>query len=193
MLFGRTPQELKINIATFEGGYNSFTELQATSQRNMLDMVCVGLAGRAAERHVFGQEACTTGAEQDILQATADAARYLRHLGFGERLSRTDVSQEPGDNTNTEVAPSNDGIEALLQAQMLRAQALLVQHNALLVAMTGLLLREGLISPAAMAQLCAAHGQVVMASAAPAPDAVEQKWVLEPYADMLAGHSQISV
>jgi hypothetical protein len=44
-----------------------------------------------------------------------------------------------------------------------------------------------------MAQLCAAHGQVVMASAAPAPDAVEQKWVLEPYADMLAGHSQNSV
>ena len=48
------------------------------------------------------------------------------------------------------MAPSNDGIEALLQAQMLRAQALLVQHNALLVAMTGLLLREGLISPGAL-------------------------------------------
>jgi len=190
LLFGRTPQELKINIATFEGGYNSFTELQATSRRNMLDMVCVGLAGRAAERHVFGQEACTTGAEQDIRQATADAARYLRHLGFGARLSRTDVAQEPGDNTNTEVGPSNAGIEALLQAQMLRAQDLLVQHNALLMAMTALLLREGLISPAAMAQLCAEHGQVVQASAAQIPDAAEQKWVLEPYADMLAKHDQ---
>lgn len=193
LLFGRAPQELKINIATFEGGYNSFTELQATSRRNMLDMVCVGLAGRAAERHVFGQEACTTGAERDILQATADAARYLRHLGFGERLSRTDVADESGENTNTEVEPTNTGIEALLQAQMMRAQDLLVQHDALLVAMTGLLLREGLISPAAMVQLCTDHGQVAVSSAAHPQDAVEQKWVLEPYVQMLAAHSQSRV
>lgn len=193
LLFGRAPQELKINIATFEGGYNSFTELQATSRRNMLDMVCVGLAGRAAERHVFGQEACTTGAERDILQATADAARYLRHLGFGERLSRTDVADESGENTNTEVESTNTGIEALLQAQMLRAQDLLVQHDALLVAMTGLLLREGLISPAAMVQLCSDHGQVAVSSAAHPQDAVEQKWVLEPYVQMLAAHSQSRV
>lgn len=190
LLFGRAPQELKINIATFEGGYNSFTELQATSRRNKLDMVCVGLAGRAAERHVFGEAACTTGAEQDIRQATADAARYLRHLGFGDRLSRTDVADESGENMNTEVEPTNTAIEALLQAQMLRAQQLLVQHNALLVSMTEVLMREGLITPAAMVALCAAQGQLVALTAAKGGDAPEPKLVLEPYASMLAAHTQ---
>ncbi len=190
LLFGRAPQELKINIATFEGGYNSFTELQATSRRNKLDMVCVGLAGRAAERHVFGEAACTTGAEQDIRQATADAARYLRHLGFGDRLSRTDVADESGENMNTEVEPTNTAIEALLQAQMLRAQQLLVQHNALLVSMTEVLMREGLITPAAMVALCAAQGQPVALTVAKGGDAPEPKLVLEPYASMLAVHTQ---
>ncbi|UBB18293.1 AAA family ATPase [Comamonas odontotermitis] len=190
LLFGRAPQELKINIATFEGGYNSFTELQATSRRNMLDMVCVGLAGRAAERHVFGEAACTTGAEQDIRQATAEAARYLRHLGFGDRLSRTDVADESGENMNTEVEPTNTAIEALLQAQMLRAQQLLVQHDALLVAMTEVLMREGLITPAAMVALCAAQGQPVALTVAKGGDAPEPKLVLEPYASMLAAHTQ---
>lgn len=190
LLFGRAPQELKINIATFEGGYNSFTELQATSRRNMLDMVCVGLAGRAAERHVFGEAACTTGAEQDIRQATAGAARYLRHLGFGERLSRTDVADESGENMNTEVEPTNAAIEALLQEQMQRARQLLVQHDALLVAMTGVLMREGLIAPAAMVALCAEHGLEVVQAGAKRGDVPEPKLVLEPYAAMLAAHVQ---
>ena len=188
LLFGRAPLEMKINIATFEGGYNSFTELQATSQRNMLDMVCVGLAGRAAEQHVFGAAACTTGAEQDIRQATSDAARYLRHLGFGDRLSRTDVADESGENMNNDVAPTNAAMEALLQTQMQRAQQLLVQHSGLLVAMTDVLLREGLISPAAMVKLCAEHGQTIALTTARAGDVPEQKLVLEPYAAMLSTH-----
>ena len=190
LLFGRAPMEMKINIATFEGGYNSFTELQATSQRNMLDMVCVGLAGRAAEKHVFGAAACTTGAEQDIRQATSDAARYLRHLGFGERLSRTDVADESGENMNNDVAPTDAAMEALLQTQMQRAEQLLVQHNGLLMAMTDVLLREGLVTPAAMVQLCAAHGQTIALSQERAGDVPEQKLVLEPYAAMLAAHSR---
>ncbi len=189
LLFGRAPLEMKINIASFEGGYNSFTELQATSRRNMLDMVCVGLAGRAAEAHVFGEAACTTGAEQDFRQATANAARYLRHLGFGDRLSRTDVADEAGENMNTEVEPTNAGIEALLQTQMARADALLRKHNPLLVAMTELLLREGLISPAAMVQLCASHHLPILLTVNDPGSVPEPKLVLEPYAALLSAHS----
>jgi cell division protease FtsH len=45
VLFGHAPQEVKINIASFEGGYNSFSSLKATTRQNALDMMCVGLAG----------------------------------------------------------------------------------------------------------------------------------------------------
>ena len=108
----------------------------------------------------------------------------------GDRLSRTDVADESGENMNTEVEPTNTAIEALLQAQMLRAQQLLVQHNALLVSMTEVLMREGLITPAAMVALCVAQGQPVALTAAKGGDALEPKLVLEPYAGMLAAHTQ---
>ena len=189
LLFGRAPMEMKINIASFEGGYNSFTELQATSKRNMLDMVCVGLAGRAAEQAVFGEAACTTGAEQDIRQSTANAARYLRHLGFGERLARTDVANESGENMSTDVEPSNAAIEALLQAQMQRAADLLRAHNGLLMGMVDALTREGLITPAAMVALCAAHQLPIALSANEVGGVPEPKLVLEPYAALLAQHA----
>lgn len=57
LLFGRSPQEIKINIASFEGGYNSFSSLKARTRQNCLDMICVGLAGRQAEELVFGEMA----------------------------------------------------------------------------------------------------------------------------------------
>ena len=49
LLFQRVPQEIKINAASFAGGYNSFKRLSATSSRNILDQICVSLAGRVAE------------------------------------------------------------------------------------------------------------------------------------------------
>lgn len=146
LLFRRAPQEVKINLASFEGGYNSFSRLKADSRQNCLDMLCVGLAGRAAEVHVFGSEASTTGAEQDLKQATAEAAQFVRHYGFGQRLSRTDVSGDLDDNVNTDVAPSNSEIEALLAEQYQRANALLQTHASLLLAMVTLLLKHGELS-----------------------------------------------
>lgn len=128
LLFGQAPQEIRINVASFEGGYASYNRLKAMSRRNCLDRICVSLAGRAAEALVFGGMACTTGAESDYRNATAVAAQYVRHYGFGERVSRTDVTMECEDNLNTDVAPTNAEIEALLREQYDRALALLEAH-----------------------------------------------------------------
>jgi ATP-dependent Zn protease len=54
ILFGHAPQEIKINVASFEGGYNSYVRLKAESRQNCLDGICVSLAGRSAEVLVFG-------------------------------------------------------------------------------------------------------------------------------------------
>jgi hypothetical protein len=180
LLLGQTPQEMKINIASFEGGYNSFAGLKVTTRQNALDMVCVGLAGRAAEEQVFGASACTTGAEQDFKQATADAARFLRHHGFGQRLSRTDVTVEMDHHINTDVEPSNAAIEALLQAQYQRAHQLLGQHRAALVTLVEGLMAQGMVSPQDMAQLLARHGisATHQGNAANAGDSL----ILEPFA-----------
>lgn len=179
VLMGRTPQEVKINIASFEGGYNSFAGIKATTRQNMLDMMAVGLGGRAAEAMVFGIDACTTGAEQDYQQVTALAARFVRHVGFGDRISRTDVTVEADSHINTDVAASNDAIEALLTAQYNRVKTLMQTHRSAMLAVTDTLLTQGLIAPADMHTLMAQHG--IKATAAVDEDGL----VLETFSDRL--------
>lgn len=183
VLFGHAPQEVKINIASFEGGYNSFSSLKATTRQNALDMMCVGLAGRVAEELVFGEMACTTGAEQDYKQVTAEAARYIRHHGFGARLARTDVTVEMDNHVNTDIGPSNEAIEALMQEQYRRAQALLQTHREALGRTVDALLRQGTIAPVEMVALLRDCG---IALAAPAAGGLpDEGLVLEPFAAKL--------
>ncbi|MFI8618079.1 AAA family ATPase [Acidovorax sp. NPDC077693] len=185
LLFGQAPQEVKINIASFEGGYNSFAGLKVTTRQNALDMMCVGLAGRVAEELVFGEMACTTGAEQDYKQVTAEAARYVRHHGFGARISRTDATVEMDNHINTDVGPSNAAIEALLQSQYQRTQALLHGHQPALNALVGALMDHGMIAQDEMQALLAAQGLTLAVRPASCGGA-EDSLVLEPFAERLA-------
>lgn len=152
-LFGHAPQEVKINVASFEGGYNSYVRVKAESRQSCLDRICVSLAGRAAEALVFGEDACTTGSESDFRKATALAARFVRHFGFGSRLSRTDVTDSTEENLNTDVEPTNAEIEALLAQAYARAQALLAADSALLLRIVDELLANGQVSKEKMAGL----------------------------------------
>ncbi len=184
LLFGHAPQEVKINVASFDGGYNSYGSLRAESRRNCLDAICVSLGGRAAEAMVFGDDACTTGAEQDLKQATAEAAQFVRHFGFANRLSRTDITSDMDDNINTDMAPTNSAIEALLAQQYARASALLQEHSDVFLRITKTLCDRGELSKQELAQWLGL------------PQAREPS-VLEPYADHLAlfanGHATHSV
>ncbi|MCR6476163.1 AAA family ATPase [Variovorax sp. ZS18.2.2] len=153
VLFGRAPQEIKINVASFEGGYNSYEQRKTWSKENLRDRICVSLAGRAAEQMVFGDQACTSGASQDFMQATANAAQYVRHYAFGSRLSRTDIANDANDDLNTDVEATNPEIEALLAQEHARACALLETHTAALMAVVDALMREGSIAPAELTAL----------------------------------------
>lgn len=86
LLFGRAPKEIKIHVASFDGGYNTYTSRKVWSRRNLLDAICTSLAGRAAELLVFGPEMTSSGAESDLRKATETAARMLRHQGHGARI-----------------------------------------------------------------------------------------------------------
>ncbi|THT96414.1 AAA family ATPase [Lampropedia puyangensis] len=119
------PTEVRINVASFEGGYASYTPRAAESRRMARDEICTTLAGRAAEVWVFGQDAVSTGAEEDLTQATKQAARYHRHWGMGDRLSHVDITHDTNEHLNTDIAPSNAAMEASLQAEMQRAHRLL--------------------------------------------------------------------
>jgi DNA polymerase III delta prime subunit len=152
-LFGQAPQEIKINVASFEGGYNSYTRPKAESRQNILDRICVSLSGRAAEQMVFGSQACSSGSYYDFKQATNAAAQFIRHEGFADQLSHVDVSTNAQDDIKTDIAPTNAKIEAVLQKQMLRAQQLLIEYKAAFQAIVQLLMVHGQVSPQQMAEL----------------------------------------
>jgi len=175
---------VKINIASFEGGYNSYAGLKACTRQNALDMVCTTLAGRAAEAWVFGADACTNGAEEDLKQATEEAAHHIRFHGFGSRLSRTDVANEPNEDINTDVAPSNEAIEALLQAQYQRACDVLRAHAQAFNAIVDALLHQGSIAPSEMVTLMQGYGVALRASP-PDGGGENSALVLEPFARTL--------
>ena len=120
-----SPTEVRINVASFEGGYASYTPRVAWSRRMVRDELCTTLAGRVAEHWVFGADACSTGAEEDLTKATRHAARYHRHWAMGDTLSRVDVTHDTEQHVNTDVEGSNAAIEAMLQQEFARALALL--------------------------------------------------------------------
>lgn len=153
LLFGRAPQEIKIHVASFEGGYNAYSSRKVWSRRNLLDSICTSLAGRAAELLVFGPDLNSSGAESDLRKATETAARMMRHLGHGDRIGRIDVSTNSEDNLCTDVDASNAQIEALLQAEHARATSMLDTHRRSLLALVDELITQGQVTPARFADL----------------------------------------
>ncbi|MFX1677657.1 AAA family ATPase [Mitsuaria sp. CC2] len=151
LLFGRAPREIKIHVASFEGGYNAYTSRKVWSRRNLLDSICTSLAGRAAELLVFGPDMSSSGAESDLRKATEKAARMLRHLGHGPRIGRSDVCTSSEDNLCTDVEASNAPIETLLQAEHARATGLIETHRGELLALVDELIAEGQVTPARFA------------------------------------------
>lgn len=177
VLMGRAPQEVRINVASFKGGYNSYAPQKAWSRRMLRDVICVSLAGRAAEALVFGPDATTTGAEADYTQATANAMRYVRHHGFGARVSRTDVTTAMDDNVNTDVQPTNTEAEALLQAEAERATTLLHSHGDAFRALVQQLLATGTVPAADFAKVTGLAVQLPDATAPTGPEPWHARWV----------------
>jgi len=175
LLFGRPPTEIKIHVASFEGGYNAYTSRKVWSRQNLLDSACTSLAGRAAELLVFGPEMSSSGAESDLRKATETVARMLRHLGHGARIGRSDVSVDSDDNFCTDVEDSNAPIEALLQAEHARATRLIQTHRGALLALVDELMEQGQVTPARFA--------VVAGLTAGSLDRPED--ALDPYAQRL--------
>lgn len=153
LLFGRAPQEIKIHVASFEGGYNAYSGRKVWSRRNLLDSICTSLAGRAAELLVFGPEQSSSGAEGDLRKATETAARMVRHYGHGPRIGRSDVITGSDENMCTDVDASDATIEELLQAEHARATRLIETHRDALLALVDELTAHGQVTPARFAAL----------------------------------------
>lgn len=96
-----------------------------------------------AEVMVSGDDSSTTGAMSDFKQATANAAKFVRHYGFDRRLSRTDIAQGGEENVNTDIGATNAAIEALLGEEYARAGRLLHEHSGVFMLIAQVLVDHG--------------------------------------------------
>lgn len=111
------------------------------------------LIERDCARYAFGPKMTSSGAESDLRKATETAARMMRHLGHGSRVSRIDVSDGSEDNICTDVETSNAPIEALLQTQHERSTRLIEENRGALLALVDELMAQGQVTPVRFAAL----------------------------------------
>jgi cell division protease FtsH len=146
MLFKQAPLQINIHVAAYSGGFNTLIDRQAKTSSDLINAICVYLAGRAAEQMVFGKDRVSSGSQNDLELATTIAAEYVRFLGFGERLSRTDQDSSEENNVNTDMHASNEAIETLLKNEFQRAQSILAQHKSVLLTMARALQTRGTLT-----------------------------------------------
>ena len=86
-----------------------------------------------------------------LVAGAVGASAFVRRVGFGGRLSRTDVGSETGCEINTSIGQTDAAIEGILARQYNRALTLLQDHGALLARISDALVRQGEMSRAELA------------------------------------------
>ena len=88
------------------------------SYTDKLNLVCNLLAGREAERLLFGSENLTSGAENDLAKATHIVSTMFRKSGMGRKMGSFSL---PGEQNVTYLRGANDEFENEIQITLEKA------------------------------------------------------------------------
>jgi hypothetical protein len=145
ILFKKAPDETKINLASFNGGYTMHTHDTTASKRQIRDTICVLMGGTMAEAMVFGQDHRSSSHASDMLRATQLASSYIRTYGFGEFSS---VIRHPAQavDMNGAYDSANESIEKMIEEEKMRALELLSSHKGTFIKLAAILLENKTLS-----------------------------------------------
>lgn len=156
-LFKVVPYELKSAVTNYYRGYMLGHDISHT-RKNIKEQLQVMLAGRIAEEMVFGISNASSGASNDIMEATMLAGNYVRSFAMGDTPGY--VRAEGGEQTDlmlTYVDDTNADISMLLEEANRQVRNVLTQYNALLVQLSSILLNQSEISPEDLFELSKHH------------------------------------
>jgi hypothetical protein len=139
LLFKHAPKQIKINLASFTGGFNQ-VGFKTGNKESMLNQISCLLAGTVAEQIIFGGDLRSGGCENDLLQATGIAALCIRKLGMGRFNSYMLVTDKNTHNEN--IDGSNEDLEALVTEQRDKTFRLLTEHRDILVRCSKILVTQ---------------------------------------------------
>jgi cell division protease FtsH len=141
------PIEIKINPASFEGGYMLPTTSGAImTKQDHLDEIATYLAGTVAEEVFFGANNRSSGASHDLSRATKIASDMVRNYGLGDTLARVDAQGNGGVTHVTDLSATNKAIEQILNDQYARAMDLIKGNKPLFARIVNALLKENTIA-----------------------------------------------
>jgi cell division protease FtsH len=125
----------------------------STSRRRLNCRIATLFGGRIAEELIFGADAVTTGASNDIERATEIARNMVTKWGLSEKLGPLTYAEDEGEvflgrsvtqhkNVSDDTAHAIDReIRQIIDANYTRAKDILVRHTPVLHAMTDALIK----------------------------------------------------
>lgn len=135
------------------------------SKRKLESQLSSLYGGRLAEEIIFGEEAVTTGASNDIERASAIARNMVTQWGFSEKLGPLSYGQDENamgysggntkmisDETNHQI---NEEVRALIERNYVRAKKLLNDNIDILHSMTEALIKYETLDSDQLDQLMA--------------------------------------
>ncbi len=130
------------------------------SRRYLEGILAKALGGRAAELIFLGDDAVTSGAGGDLVQATSVARRMVAEFGMSDELGL--ISAEPvaqgGAPSGQLQSQIDDAVRKLLAAQAQRAERIVREHAAAVEAVAQALLEHDVLSAEEVFVIARANG-----------------------------------
>jgi cell division protease FtsH len=138
------------------------------SRRYLAGVIAKALGGRAAELVFLGEDAVTSGAGSDLVQATGIARRMVGEFGMSDDVGLVSASPAAGDGRIDAQLESrvDAGVRALMAEQATRAEALVRQHRAAVEALADALLEREVLYAEDVYAIAQRNGVPVPRSAA---------------------------
>lgn len=150
------PFEVKVNLASFQGGYMSSatpSPYRIETKESLRDDIAVYLAGRCAEEMVFGPDHACNGAESDIVGATNLANAYIRRWGYGDTLGRIDSASADRISWIARISDTDGELIELLMESAREARKVLEANREYFTLVVKKLLLNGVIRQREFIQL----------------------------------------
>lgn len=126
---------------------------------NMEKSIAITLAGKIAERIVFGDEYQTISASADIMYATKLASSYVRTYGFDIFNGKiTSEADQFSSIMNTDISKTNGIIEKMLEKGKEEAQNLINANSEYFKGIIQKLMDDGELSPRGLCEIAKKHG-----------------------------------
>ena len=150
---------LKVTIVPRDSGALGFAqylpkELFLRTREQILDMVCMILAGRASESVNFGK--VTTGASDDLRKVTQIVYQMVQVYGMNDKIGQMSFQGEPGNERLYSEATSevmDAEVKLIVDEAYVRTLAMMRTHQAQVVQVAELLIEKETITNNDIAQL----------------------------------------